>query len=228
MATKFYPSDPDRSAEYTPGSQQFPSVGGGCLGLGDRVVFRNVRWKAFAMGVSDLTADASGLWPCWAYAPGYVKNADPKRLPVDEQRARDGFLFGNDSAPVVYTDFGVGIATNGGDFRVEGGDGPGGDAGVLLITWTWERPALTRGQSAPARGVTHDTISYYGVRGSMNRPDFAADVYTPDAQSLTLDSGPGTTSVVVPCNFAQPAKLGPFQRVTVSGTVGTLIFGICR
>jgi hypothetical protein len=67
-----------------------------------------------------------------------------------------------------------------------------------------------------------------GTALSINRPEMADSVWTPDPQSLILDNGVGTSSCTVPVfGESNRAMLGGFSRVTASGArVPQIIFGI--
>jgi hypothetical protein len=84
-----------------------------------------------------------------------------------------------------------------------------------------------------ARLAARMTLTFYnafagGRALSIERPECASSVWTPDQQVLILDNGPGTTSVTVTVNGeSNRAELGCFSRVTANaGNVAMIIFGI--
>jgi hypothetical protein len=92
--------------------------------------------------VSNVVPDSDGYMPHMVFRPTYGRVKDPRTFPTENDVEQS---FGNDSyPPEIRMDLGDFYAPYAGEFSIEGGSGPGGPEGTLLISWVWDRPAAKR------------------------------------------------------------------------------------
>jgi hypothetical protein len=216
---------------YVPGSGRWGSLGAQCPANGDRYRLKNIAWLAFEMGVSDLVPDAAGFMPHAVLKNASGSLADPR----SNLATTDGSLYSNDPYPPAWRqDLGpLVVEGTGGALSFQGGDGPGGLAGTLVITYVWERGWLMREhQARNSRGQEWYTQTFWNVPADARiyRPDFATRVRTPSNVNVDLDSGPGTTPCRVALDFGEPTSLGAYQFFvnTSDDTIPVVEFWIPR
>jgi hypothetical protein len=199
---------------YVPGTGKWGSGGAQCPANGDRYRLKNIAWQAFEMGVSDLVPDAAGFMPHWVLKNANVAQADPR----SNLATPDGALYGNDTLPPAWRqDLGpLVVEGTGSALTIQGGQGPGGSAGTLVLTYVWERGWLQHEHQAKnTRGQEWYVLTSNNVAAGARiyRPDFATRIRTPSNSLVDLDSGPGTTPCAVSLDFGESTSLGAYQFV---------------
>jgi len=225
--------DPD-----APGGQTFPGLqsANNCGGeAGDTLVILSVKPKAPG---GAFVADSRGYRPHLAIYPGSNQMADPNHVTKgrngqeNKLTAVPGWPWGNDQTETcIRINFGtVYLRWGCGSIQVEGGDGPGGDAGTLGITYLWDRPKVLRDRAGWGQVVlppiTHRLTMYKVVRGTtIQRPTGASRIWTPDNVTITGNTGSNSFDLNFTNASSIPLDLGPADSVTMPGTdVTSVIF----
>lgn len=222
-----------------PGGQNFPGIqsANNCgTEAGDILYIGDVQPKA-AGGL--FTADAAGYWPHLAIYPGNNNLADPhhktKGTPGTDPQftAAPGWPWSNNQTePCIRIDLAsVYLRWGCGSIQVEGGAGPGGDEGTLVIPFLWDRPRIMHERAGwglhPHPPQTHRLTFYSLARGAkLNRPRNATTVWTPDSTNVLGKVG----STIVSFNFtgsaSVPLPVGPCSSFETTADTSLLFFEI--
>lgn len=224
-------------APTAPGGQNFPGIqsADACGGeAGDTLIITSVR--PLASG-GDFGPDETGLRPHLAIYPGSNQVADPNHVArgnygqEDKLTAIPGWPWGNDENPAcLRVDLGtVYLRWGCGSIQVEGGSGPGGDEGTLIITYLWDRPKILRDRAGWSLVVpppiTHRLTLYSLPRlRTIDRPAGATRIWTPDATIIRGNTG--TSSVNFPFNgtTSLPLPVGPCDSFVTNDATSLLVF----
>lgn len=238
---------------YVPGTTQFAAMGNQCVEAGDRVIWTSTAYETLN-AANTVRPDADHFLPHFVYRPAYSRLQDPDDPTVTTSNPRESVGGNAGGTPAIRVDFGPLYCPWAGNLQIEGGTGPGAPFGNLLITWLWDRARRDRlkwyevfasimhaavyaqplnPERMPRvptnqRGFTRQTLTFYNIAAGTRipRPVCAQSVWTPDAQSLALDTGPGSLTAIAVGSFGWPIYLGPFTFVTPVAAISVLTFGI--
>lgn len=128
------------SARYNPNSGVF-SAGNICVEAGDRIWFVSMQFATPGSG-NDVTKDASGYFPHFVYRPIELFVQDPRDA-ISINKPLYG-VHGFGPPKTLRFDLASFYCPWAGEVSIEGGDGPVGENGDLLIQYIWDRSPQQR------------------------------------------------------------------------------------
>lgn len=221
------------------GGQSFPGIqsANNCGGeAGDTLFIYDVQPKVPG---GTFTADENGFWPHLAIYPGNNNLGDPNHVARgrngqgDKLTAVPGWPWSNNQTEACIR---IDLATvhlrwGCGSIQVEGGAGPGGDEGTLVIPFLWDRPRIMAERAGWGLNAlapqTHRLTFFNLIRGAtVNRPRCATTIWTPDDTAINGKVG-GT---IVQFNFnnssSVPLPVGACSSFTTTAATSLLFFEI--
>ena len=222
-----------------PGGQNFPGIqsANNCGGeAGDSLYIGDVQPKTAG---GTFTADAAGYWPHLAIYLGNNNLVDPHHVAkgrngqADQLTAVPGWPWSNNQTePVIRIDLAsVYFRWGFGSVQVEGGAGPGGDQGTLVIPYLWDRPKIMQERAGwglhTVPPQTHRLTFFTVARGTIiNRPRCATTIWTPDDTVINGNVGASIVQFNFNNSSSVPLPLGACNSFTTTADTSLLFFEI--